>query len=296
VLLACCIGSVANAAPAPPTDPCALAAFNELAKVQARIKALASSGTATLADKLELAMDLPTSYVMQSPGTERFRDLFAATDAKAITTILGDMDHDLDTVLAAGGAWRYRCEAYPSSHVAPKPLTKRALAERRKIAARTVATHTRADECAKLQAKVLAAPDDKRFAFTSALDRCYTDIEAARAQCERDFTTIVHTDGFTPYRVSLAVSNLIELRRLHTISTADVTALRGRVEPMLDALQPPLASFAAPSRKALTLKDPVAVLYELSGTLKRLYSPCEGLWFSESRCIVRSDSCRKEPN
>jgi hypothetical protein len=294
-LLGCLACSLATAAPTPPTDPCALAAFNELAQVQARVKALATR-TVTLADKLELAMDMPTGYVMQSPGEERFRQLFAATDAKVVATILTDMASDLDPVLRGGGAWRYRCEAYPTSHVVAKPLTKQALAARRAIAKRTVAVHARVDECEKLQQKVLAAPDTKRFAFSTALNRCYTDIEAARTQCERDFAVIEHTDSFAAYRASLAVSNLIELRREHTITSADVDAVRTRVVPMLDGLQPPLASFAAPSRDAFKHKDPVAVLYELSGTLKRLYIPCERLWFSESRCIVSPDSCRKEPD
>lgn len=285
----------ALAAPTPPAAPCARAAFDELANVQARAKALAAA-TVTLADKLELAMDVPISYVMQSPGRERFRDLFAATDAKATAAILADLERDLDALLAAGTVWRYRCEAYPTSHVAPKPLTKQTLAARRAIAKRLVAAHARATECEALQAKVLAAPEAKRHPFTAALNRCYTDLEAARSRCDRDVATIIHTDAFAPYRASLAVSNLIELRRVHTIGAADVTAVRSRVEPMLDALQPPLASLAGPSRQALTQKDPIAVLYTLSGTLKSLYSPCERLWFSSSRCIIHPDSCRKEPD
>lgn len=287
--------SLTVASPTPPKDPCARAAFDELAKVQARAKTLATASV-TLDDKLELAMDVPISYVMQSPGSERFRDLFAASDAKATAALLADLARDLDTVLAAGTVWRYRCEAYPTSHVAPKPFTKQELAARRAIAKRLVAAHARATECEALQAKVLAAPEARRPPFTAALNRCYTDLEAARARCDKDVATIIHTDSFAPYRASLAVSNLIELRGEHTIGAADATAVRGRIEPMLDALLPPLASLAGPSRQALAQKDPIAVLYTLSGTLKSLYSPCERLWFSSSRCIVHPDRCRKEPD
>jgi len=295
-VLGCLVSALAAAAPAAPTEPCALAAFNELARVQTRIKAMATAHAATLAEKLELAMDVPTGYVMQAPGNERFRDLFAATDANVLAAILTDMDHDLDTILRDGGAWRYRCEAYPTSNVSPRPPDAKALAARRAIATRTVAAHARADECARLQNQVLGAPEAKRFAFIGALNGCYADLEAARTRCEGDFAEIEHVDSFAPYRASLAVSNLIELRHDHTISSADVDAVRARVLPMLDAMRPPLASFAAPSRDAFAQKDPVAVLYELSGALKRLYSPCEGLWFGESRCIVQPESCRKKPN
>ncbi len=288
--------SLASAAPTPPKDPCARNAFDELAAVQARARALATTGTATLADKLELAMSVPTGYVMQSPGSERFRELFATSDAKTLTSILTDLANDLDTILADGGAWRYRCEAYPQSHVAAKPPTKRELAERRAIAKRTTAAHARADECAALQGKVLALPGDKRHAFTKALDRCYLDLQAAHEQCERDFATLEHTDGFAPYQTSIAVSNLIELRRAHTITADDVIAVRGRAEPMLDSLRPPLSSFTAPVRKALASRDPVGALYETSGALKTLYSPCERLWTSSSRCIVNPESCRPKPN
>lgn len=291
-LLGCLVSTVAAAAPA---DRCGLAAFDELSRVRARIAAMASAHTATLAEKLELAMDMPTSYVMQSPGNARFRALFDATDTNKLATILSDMDHDLDAILRDGGAWRYRCEAYPTSHASPKRLDAKALSTRRAIAARTIAAYARADDCARLQNQVLGLPEAKRFAFTGALDRCHTDLEAARTRCERDFAEIEHVDAFAPYRASLAVSNLIELRREHTISSADVDAVRARVVPILDALRPPLASLASPSRAAFAQKDPVAVLYELSGALKRLYNPCETLWFGESRCTVQPEVCRKKP-
>lgn len=296
LLLVSTVAAAAPPAPPAPTDPCALGAFNELVRVQARITAMATAHAATLAEKLELAMDMPTGYVMQPPGNARFRDLFAATDANELAAILTDMDHDLDAILHDGGAWRYRCEAYPTSNVSAKPPDAKALGTRSAIAARTVAAHARADECTRLQNKVLGMAEAKRFAFTGTLDRCYADLEAARSRCERDFAEIEHVDSFAPYRASLAVSNLIELRHDHTISSADVDAVRARVLPMLDALRPPLAALAAPSRDAFARKDPVAVLYELSGALKRLYNPCEGLWFGESRCIVQPDSCRKKPN
>ncbi|HEY5946634.1 MAG TPA: hypothetical protein VIV40_14125 [Kofleriaceae bacterium] len=295
-LLCLVIGTPAHATPQPPTDPCAVAAFNELAQVQARAKSLAAATTVTLADKLELAMDVPTGYVMQSPGRERFRDLFAATDAKTTAPILADIDRDLDALLVDGGSWRYRCEAYPSSHLAAKPVTQTQLATRRAIAKRTVAAHARAADCARLQGRVLAAPEAKRFAFTSALDRCHRDLELAHAQCDKDFATIEHTDAFAPWHASLGVSNLIELRNVHAIAATDVTAARARIEPMLDALPLPLSALAKPSRDALSIKDPIGALYELSGALKILYSPCEQLWTSESRCIVRPESCRKRPN
>jgi hypothetical protein len=292
--------SVAAAAPTPPTDACARKAFDELVAVQARAKALAAAGTVTMAEKLELAMGVPTGYVMQSPGNERFRDLFAATDVKKLASIVTDIANDLDAVLANGGAWRYRCEAYPQSHVTPKPLTKRELAKRRAIAKRTLAAYELADQCIVLQNRVLswqgALPEGKRHVVTKALDRCYVELELARALCERDFKALEHDDLFAPYQASIAVSNLIELRRVHKMSADDITAVRSRVEPMLDALQPPLSSLAAPSRAALAATNPIVALHTLSGTLKQLYSPCEQLWMSESGCIVQPDSCRDKPN
>lgn len=279
--------------PRPPADACGRAAFRELERVQARATALAAAGLPTQDDIVALVMDVPTSYVMQSPGRGRFLELFATSDARVSRKLLGEIAADFVKILGNDRTWAYRCEAYPSWHIAPPKLSARELARRGAIAKRTKAALVRADECAKLTGRVLAAPEHERHRFTAMLHRCYRDLNAARARCERDFDLIAHSDGYGPFRAQGAVSNILELRRKRLPTTADVLALRRRILPMLDALQPPLSELTGPTRAALTRNDPIEALYELSGALKVLVAPCGGLWPSQPRCIVTPQSCEK---
>ena len=147
----------------------------------------------------------------------------------------------------------------------------------------------RADACAALQARAFATHERKRRTFAGGLDRCQRDLDVARERCERDFAVISRTDGFAPYQASIAVSNIFELRRA-AWTVDDLAAVRRRVTPVLDALPPPLSSLASPARASLARADAIT---ELSGTLKVLYSPCEALRASPSRCIVTPELCRK---
>jgi len=283
---------LAAAQPAPPADPCGRAAFKELAQVRARIATLEAAGAATLDDILDVAMSSPTSYVMQAPGSERLRALLASQDPAETRSLLGALKTDYDTLLATPAIWRYRCEAYPSSHLPPPTLRPKELAARRTLATIATAAHARAAECATLQARAFKTPEARRGVFARPIDRCHQDLDVARQACERDFAGIIHGDSFGPYQASIAVSNVIDLRK-NALARDDVAAVRRRVEPMLDALRPPLSALAAPSRAALAKKDPVDALYSLSGSLKILYSPCEALWTSSSRCVISPSRCRK---
>jgi len=288
---------VATAQPSPPTppaDPCAGAAFRELEQLQARFAALEAAGGATLADILDLLMASPTSYAWQAPGSERFHALFTAQDLGATRPILAAMQTDFVALLGSTRpVWGYRCEAYPTSHQAATPLTPEELAARKAIAKTSRAAHARDAECERLQARAFNTPEEKRHVFAAALDRCHRDLTAARERCERDFAVISRTDGFAPYQASLSVSNIIELRG-RALTADDVAAVRRRVGPVLDALRPPLSSHAAPARAALARKDPSEAVHALSGALKVLYSPCEALYASPSRCIVHPGICRPE--
>jgi len=239
-------------------------------------------------------MASPTSYVWQRPGSERFHELFTAPDRNATRPILAVMKTDFLALLGSNPpVWKYRCDAYPTSHQTPPTLTAKELVARNVIAKAARAAHTRAAECSALQARALATPEAKRRGFAAGLDRCHRDLDVAQQQCERDFAVISRTDGFAPYQASIAVSNMIELRG-RTLNAEDVAAVRRRVVPILDALQSPLSSLAAPARVALARKDPTEAIHQLSGAMKVLYSPCEALWATSSRCIISPSACKKQ--
>jgi hypothetical protein len=245
----------------------------------------------------ELAMDVPTGYVMMSPGRDRFRQLLAANAASAMRTLLGEIAADLTEIRRDQMPWKDRCEVYPNWHVPAPSLDAKQLAERRRTATFASTALARAAVCARLQSQVLALPEGKRSAFRTELDRCHQDLEAARPTCNRLFDRIEHEDAYAPWRAGQALSNILEVRR-PTLTADDVAAVAGRIRPMLDALRPPLSELPAvvAARSALELGDPAQVLYTLSGAIRDLYSPCGSMWGSQSRCVISPSSCEKTPD